>query len=578
MSENVCEYLAHKFTSRISPLMTDLLRSEARGVRRDPPRKASSLQVGRAIKALFLVLAAGLVSCEGQTAGGDDDGSRTHPLDETTIRAIHNAFASGTLNCVQLVEHYLSRIEAYDDQGPALNAILTVNPRALDDAREMDRISTVDTDDDRPLHCIPVIVKDNYDTADMPTTGASVALARSVPPDDAFVVRRLREAGALILAKSNLTELARGGTTVSSLGGQTRNPYDLSRTPGGSSGGTGAAIAADFGVLGTGSDTGQSIRSPASAQSLVGIRATRGLVSRDGVIPVSFTQDEVGPIVRTVEDAARMLDVIAGYDPSDPITAFSTGEIPASYTESLDPNGLNGARIGLVLDLVGEEAIHEEVNEVIEDAITTMIQAGATIVRLHIPGFADLTRDIALSGFEFRIAFNRYLASLGPGAPVGSLAEFIERGEFHPSLRPALEGEESVHDGLTDPEYRSRLLRREELRQAVMTVIAANKLDAVLYPHQRRLVAPIGEDQLERNGVLSNSTGFPAIPFPGGFSAPRSSAPVGVPIGIELLGPEWSEPTLIRLAYAFEQATQVRRPPMSTPPLFRRIGPETVDR
>ena len=498
--------------------------------------------IGRS--SLPLVLAAGLAACEGQTVGGDGDGSRTPSLDETTIRAIHDAFASSTLSCVQLVEHYLSRIEAYDDQGPSLNAILTLNPRALDAAREMDRLYAADGGDGLPLHCIPVIVKDNYDTADMPTTGASVALAHSVPPDDAFVVRRLREAGALILAKSNLTELARGGTTISSLGGQTRNPYDLSRTPGGSSGGTGAAIAADFGALGTGSDTGQSIRSPSSAQSLVGIRATRGLVSRDGVIPVSFTQDEVGPIVRTVEDAARMLDVIAEYDPADPITAFSTGEIPASYTESLDPDGLDGARIGLLLDLVGEEAIHEEVNAVVEDAVTTMMQAGAAVVRLRIPSFADLTRDIALSGFEFRIAFNRYLASLGPGAPVHSLAEFIERGEFHPSLRLGLEGDESVRDGLADPEYRSRLLRREELRQAVMTLIAENELDAVLYPHQRRLVAPIGEEQRERNGVLSNSTGFPAITFPGGFSAPSSSAPVGVPIGIELLGPEWSEPTL----------------------------------
>ena len=522
---------------------------------------------GRALTALPLALALGLASCEGRTDARAADASSTLSLEEATIRGIHDAFASGALTCVQLVEHYLRRIEAYDDQGPALNAILTVNPRALDTAREMDRLPAADGTAGRPLHCIPVIVKDNYDTADMPTTGASVTLAESVPPDDAFVVRRLREAGAVIVAKSNLAGLARGGTTVSSLGGQTRNPYDLSRTPGGSSGGTGAAIAAGFAVLGTGSDTGQSIRSPASAQSLVGIRATRGLVSRDGVIPLSFTQDEVGPIVRTVEDAARMLDVIAGYDPADPITAFSTGKIPPSYTESLDPNSLEAARIGLVLDLVGQEAIHAEVNAVVEDAITTMTEAGATVVRLRIPDFADLTRDIALSGFEFKVAFNRYLASLGPTAPVRSLEEFIERGEFHPPLRRGLEADESVEAGLAHPEYRSRLLRREELRQAVMTVIAENRLDAVLYPHQRRLVALIGDAQLERNGVLSNSTGLPAITFPGGFSAPTASAPQGVPIGIELLGPEWSEPTLIGLAYAFEQATQIRRPPTSTPPL-----------
>ena len=523
--------------------------------------------VARLNAAQALVLALGLAACGGQTVGGESEVSSPLSLEEATIRGIHDAFASGTLDCVQLVEYYLRRVEAYDDQGPALNAILTVNPRALDTARELDRLYATDGADGRPLHCIPVIVKDHFDTADMPTTGASVALAQSVPPDDAFVVRRLREAGALVLAKSNLTELALGGTTISSLGGQTRNPYDLSRTPGGSSGGTGATIAADFGLLGTGSDTGQSIRSPASAQSLVGIRASRGLVSRDGVIPISFTQDEAGPIVRTVEDAARMLDVIAGYDPADPITAFSTGKIPPSYTESLDSNGLEGARIGLVLDLVGQDVIHEEVNTVVEHAIATMTEAGATVVRIRIPNFTDLTRDIALSGFEFKIAFNRYLASLGPAAPVGSLEEFIERGDFHPPLRRQLENYQSVRNGLTDPEYRSRLLRREELRQAVMTVIADNELDAVLYPHQRRLVAPIGEGQLERNGVLSNSTGFPAITFPGGFSASTASAPLGVPIGIELLGPDWSEPTLIRLAYAFEQAARIRRPPTSTPPL-----------
>lgn len=527
-------------------------------------RRPDRTRIGRVATAFALVLALGLVACD----GAPDAAARgTLSFEEATVRAIHAAFASGSLTCAQLVEHYLRRIEAYDDEGPALNAILTVNPRAAGTAEDLDRLYAKTGTDGRPLHCIPVIVKDNYDTADLPTTGGSVTFAQSVPPDDAFVVRRLREAGALILAKSNLTELARGGTTVSSLGGQTRNPYDLGRTPGGSSGGTAAAIAAGFGVLGTGSDTGQSIRSPASAQSLVGIRATRGLVSRDGVIPYSFTQDEVGPIVRTVEDAARMLDVIAGYDPADPITAFGVGKVPASYTESLDPDALDGARIGLLLGAMGQDAIHEEVNAVVENAIATMTEAGATVVRVRTPAFADLIPDIAVAGFEFKVAFNGYLASLGSAAPVHSLEEFIERDEFYPGLRAGLEADQRVEDGLNDPEYRSRLLRREELRQAMMTVIADNQLDALLYPHQRRLVAPIGEPQLERNGVLSNSTGFPAITFPGGFSAPTASAPLGVPIGIELLGPAWSEPTLIGLAYAFEKASRIRRPPASTPPL-----------
>ena len=273
-------------------------------------------------------------------------------LEEATIAGIHAAFASGTLTCRQLVTAYLARIEAYDDDGPALNAVLTVNPSALEIAADMDARHASSPSAVGPLHCVPVVLKDNYDTADLPTTGGSVTLAESIPRDDAFVVQRLREAGALVLAKANLTELARGGTTLSSLGGQTKNPYDLTRTPGGSSGGTGAAIAANFAAIGTGSDTGQSIRSPASAGSLVGLRPTRGLVSRDGIIPLSTTQDAAGPITRTVEDAARMLDAIAGHDPNDPITAFSLDTIPDSYTHSLNRDGLAGARMGVLVDFL----------------------------------------------------------------------------------------------------------------------------------------------------------------------------------------------------------------------------------
>ena len=495
--------------------------------------------------------------------------SSTFVPEEATIRGVHAAFAAGQLTCVQLAQDYLNRIEAYDDEGPALNAIITINPKALETAAEMDRTYASKRAAVRPLHCIPVILKDNYDTADMPTTGGSVTLAKSVPLQDAFVVKRLREAGALILAKANLMELARSGTTVSSLGGQTRNPYDLTRTPGGSSGGTGAAIAASFGIIGTGSDTGQSIRSPGSAQSLVGLRPTRGLVSRRGIIPFSTTQDEAGPITRTVEDAARTLDVLAGYDPDDPITGFGLHKSPSTYTAFLDRNGLKGARIGVLSDFFGSDAVHQEVNAVTETAIKKMTEAGATIVRITIPNLAGLTRDIQVTQFEFKIAFNNYLAGLGPRAPVKTLEEFIARGEFHSLLKESLEADQRVVDGLNDPEYKNRLLRRNDLRQAIMAVMAGNKLDAILYPHQRRLVVPIGEDQVDRNGVLSNSTGFPAITFPAGFSKPTSSAPLGVPVGIELLGPDWSEPVLIKLAYAFEQRARIRKPPQSTPPLKR---------
>jgi amidase len=487
-------------------------------------------------------------------------------LDEASVRSIHAALDAKTVTCAQVIRHYLDRIAAYDDRGPAVNAIITVNPRAIETAEQMDRIDR-STRQRRPLHCIPVVLKDNFHTADMPTTGGSVTFAKMQTPDDGFVVKKLREAGAIVVAKANLHELARAGTSVSSLGGQTKNPYDLTRTPGGSSGGTGAAIAANFGVLGTGSDTGQSIRSPSSANGLVGLRGTRGLVSRGGVMPFSTTQDEAGPIVRTVEDAARMLDVMAGYDPADPITAFSNGHIPRSYTATLDPNGLKGARIGLLTDFVGGDPIHQDVNRIVDSAVAKMTSLGATVVRVSIPGLDDLTRGLNLMNLEFKAAFDRYLASLGPVSPVKSLEEFVARGGFHESMRRGLEGDLKITDGPGSPEYQRMFARRESLRQAVMTVMAANRLDAILYPHQKRLVVPIGEDQADRNGVLSNSTGFPALTFPGGFSPATATAPIGVPVGLELLGPEWSEPTLFKLAFAFEQAAKVRKPPQSTPPL-----------
>ena len=500
-----------------------------------------------------------------ETGARAQNASRFVP-EEATIASLHAALESGQATCVQVTRAYLERIDAYDHKGPSLNAILTINPRALETAAEMDRLDRP-TIARRPLHCVPVILKDNYDTADMPTTGGSVTLSKSIPVRDGLVVRKLRVAGALIVAKANLMELAWSGTTASSLGGQTRNPYDLTRTPGGSSGGTGAAIAASFGVLGTGSDTGQSIRSPASANSLVGVRPTRGLVSRAGIIPLSTTQDAAGPITRTVEDAALMLDAIAGYDPDDPVTAFSSGKIPSSYAADLSGNGYAGKRLGLLVDFLGRDPVHQPVNAVVEAAVTRMTNLGAVVERVSIPGLDALTRDLSLINIEFKPAFNAYLASLGPRAPVRTLDEFIARREFHPALRSGLLAAQKMVDPLESAEYKQILLRRNDLRQAVMTAMAARRLDALIYPHQKRLVVPIGEEQVERNGVLSNGTGFPAVTFPGGFSPPTASAPIGVPVGLEVLGPDWSEPMLLRLAYAFQEGARARKPPASAPAL-----------
>lgn len=489
-------------------------------------------------------------------------------LEEATVARIHAAFAGGALTATQLVRAYLARIEAYDRHGPQLRALLTVHPRALEHAARLDEEYARGKRLLGPLHGIPVILKDNFDTHDLPTTGGSVAMRHSQPRRDAFTVQRLRAAGAVILAKANLQEFARGGVSVSSLGGQVRNPYDLTRSAGGSSGGTGAAIAADFAVLGTGSDTGQSIRSPASANCLVGVRPTRGLVSRAGIMPNSFTQDEAGPITRTVEDAARMLDVMAGFDPQDPVTGLGAGRKPASYLQALDPQALQGARIGLLRNLCGQEARHEEVNRAMQQVVRTMEAQGATVLPLTLPGLDELLAQVSTDRWEARAAFDRYFAQLGPDQPVTGFRQLVELKAAPPGIQEQMEAEIAIEDGLADPGYLARLANRDRLRVLVAAALAQHGLDALLYPLQRILVVPLGlPDQPERNGALSHGTGFPAVCFPGGFSDATGDAPLGVPVGAELLGFDFSEPRLLSLAYAFEQAARVRKPPVSTPPL-----------
>jgi Asp-tRNA(Asn)/Glu-tRNA(Gln) amidotransferase A subunit family amidase len=489
-------------------------------------------------------------------------------LEEATVASIHAAFADKSLTCTALVKSYLARIDAYDRKGPALRAIITINPAALDAAAKLDKEYADSKGHVGSLHCIPIILKDNFNTKDMPTSGGNVAMKASLPASDAFTVDRMRKAGALILAKSNLQEFARGGVSISSLGGQVLNPYDLTLTPGGSSGGTGAGIASNFAMLGTGSDTGQSIRSPAAANSLVGIRPTRGLVSRAGVMPNSYTQDEIGPITRTVVDAAKLLDVMVGYDPADPITAFGAGKPPASYAKGLKANALKGARIGVMSNLYGKEDRHAEVNKVMEQVIRKMEARGATIVRFDLPEYDKITPNIATDRHEARTAMEQYLGELPGDAPVRTFRQLVDTKSASPDVQKTMEAEIAIEDGLNNPTYKDRMLNRDRLRLAVASKMAELKLDAILYPLQKILPAPIGQpNQPERNGTLSNGTGFPAVTFPGGFSTPSASAPIGVPVGAELLGRDYSEPLLLSLAYSFEQAAKMRKPPPTTPPL-----------
>lgn len=328
------------------------------------------------------------------------------------------------------------------------------------------------------------------------------------------------------------------------------------------------SLAANYAVLDTGSDTGQSIRSPASANSLVGVRPTRGLVSRAGVMPNSFTQDEIGPIARSVRDAALLLDVMVGYDPQDPITALGVGKPPVSYAANLKPTALQGARIGVMANLQGQDARNAEVNGVMEGVARMMEAQGATIVRFGLPGFDALANNVGTDRYEARAAFDQYFAELGAGAPVTSFRQLVDTKTASPDIQKTIEGEIAIEDGMTSAAYRERTLNREKLRIMLAAAMAEHTVDAILYPLQKVLVAPTGQPaQPERNGVLSHGTGFPAVTFPGGFSTPTATAPLGVPVGAELLGLDHSEARLLSYAFAFEQAAKVRKPPLSTPPL-----------
>ncbi len=483
-------------------------------------------------------------------------------IQETTIKEVHKAMEEGRLTARKLVEMYLERIEAFDKKGPSLNSVIMVNPKALEIADKLDKKFN-EKGFVGPLHGIPVMLKDNVDTGDMETTAGSLSLEGVIPPDDAFLTRKLKEGGAIILAKVNLHEFAVGGETISSILGQTLNPYDLERTPGGSSGGTGASIAANFGLVGIGTDTINSIRSPASACSLVGFRPTIGLVSRDGIIPHSFTQDTAGPISRTVEDTARVLDVISGYDPDDPITAWSIGKKAESFMDCLKVNGLEGKRIGILKSFFGNKAEHKEVNELVMKSLKEMEKAGASLIDIEENIDSDyLVKEASVHMHEFKIQLNDYFKSLGKLSKVHSIDDLIKFGKYHKGIDENLKLARSLD--VDTPIYNERLIKRLALRNQIVAIMAELKLDAIAYPHQKIPVVFVGETQNERNGILGSVTGFPACSLPAGFTKPTETAPIGVPVGIEILAREFDDGILLEIAYAFEQATKYRKPPLES--------------
>ncbi|PCH60964.1 MAG: glutamyl-tRNA amidotransferase, partial [SAR86 cluster bacterium] len=448
--------------------------------------------------------------------------SAQSPFDvvEKSIVQLQQALASGETTSFELVELYLARIQAYDKQGPRLNSLIRQNRGAMQRARDLDAERAA-SGARGLLHGIPVIIKDNYNTDDMPTSGGSVALAGFVPNATATQVVKLRNAGAIILAKSNLHEYAYGITTISSLGGQTRNPYDLRRVPGGSSGGTAAAVAASFAAVGMGSDTCGSIRIPSAFNNLIGLRPSKGLSSIYGIMPLSHTQDVAGPLARSAVDLAIVLDAVAGFDSADAATSLMQNNQPLEFYAQLESMSLDGLRIAKLSSYF--DAADSAMIAVIEQALQRFEQLGAEIIEVDIAGLSSLIARSGLIGHEFKTDLNQYLAHFG-STEIQDLATIVDKGLYHGAVRGALVRSQA---GVVNQEsYAAALLVREELRQAIEAVLEEQQIDVIVYPSIAQLQSFTGESQPGNNCSISANSGLPALAMPAGFTG--SGLPVGL--------------------------------------------------
>ncbi|MER2107690.1 MAG: amidase family protein [Solibacillus sp.] len=471
---------------------------------------------------------------------------------EKSVLELQKALEVGEVTSEQLVDLYLQRIEAIDQSGPTLNSIITVNEKALEEARLLDA-ERKEKGARGPLHGIPVILKDNYDTFDMPTTAGSVTLKDSIPSQDATLTKLLREAGAIFIAKSNLHEYAYGISTISSLGGQTFNPYKINHHPGGSSGGTGAAIAASLAAVGMGTDTGCSIRNPSSYNNLVGLRPSYGLTSRAGIVPISFTQDTGGPMGRQVEDVAVVMDVIAGkFDERDPITEEGVGKKPSSYVASLGAKTFDGVKIGVLNAYFGDCQLTMPTTTVVKNALEIMKEKGAELIDIEIDVLDEID-NLNLSAMEFRKAIEDYLATL-PSSPLKKLEQLIDGKEISAVVERRLV--QALDYSVDSEEYKDALEKRATYLAVVQETFKKYEIDVIAYPTFKSPPPIIGKEYWEfNNGALSAATGVPAISFPAGFTDE------GLPVGIEFAADIFEEEKLLQLAYAFEKLTNYRTPP-----------------
>ena len=486
---------------------------------------------------------------------------------ETTIDDIHTAIKSQSTDCEAITTGFLKRIKKYDEISN-LNSIIYLNPDAVEKAKALDR-KYLATKAMRSLHCVPVILKDNFDTADMPTEAGSIALSGSIPADDAYMVRKLRQADAIVIAKSNMGEWAFSPyNTISSTHGETRNAYDLSRVPAGSSGGTASAIAANFGVIGMGSDTGNSIRGPASHLALVGIRSTIGVTSRDGIVPLLLNRDIGGPLMRTVKDSAKVFNVIAGYDPADPVTRGYQNHPVADYAAHLDKDGLSGIRLGVLRQIYDTDTADKRVLAVFSQALKDLQATGAIIIDpVTIPNFEDLVKATGFCS-RFRYDINNYLKTLGNKTGFKTLKEIVEQEKFRPENSGAMKWAMSIGADVEPAEQNPPCIdvegdpRRKALLTAVVKTMDDLDLGALIYPSWSNPPRKIGDSKSpdgNNSPVIAPHSGQPAITVPMGYVANS------LPLGLQLLGRPFSEEKLFQYAYAYEQATGHRKPPLLFP-------------
>ena len=495
--------------------------------------------------------------------------AQTFHIQETTIDAVHNAYKAGQLTAHQLVELYLKRIDAYDKKGPAINSVITINPKALEEADRLDA-AFKRSGLTGPLHGIPVIVKDQFDVKGMPTTLGSILFEGYYPDRDSFVAEKLRKAGAIILGKTTLGELG-GGDTHGSLFGSTRNPYGLDRTVGGSSGGSGAGLAANFATIAVGEEGFASIRRPSTWNSVAGMRPTAGLVSRGGMFDGwPEVNGSLGPMARTVTDLAKLLDVMVGYDPEDPLTARGVGHVPDTYTKFLERNGLKGARVGILREPMGQasepqSADFAKITAVFDKAVAELKAAGATVVDpITIPKLNQLLATRTIRPNEMQEAFKVFVGRSAK-APFKSFDELLRAQGFAKVFPYAQDRLRRTSD---DTRYYHFLRAQEELMTNVLKVMADNKLDAIVYKsveHQPTLIKDgVNPPFLNTKGVPHLNTFLvfvPAIAVPAGFTVDN------LPAGITFMGRPYEEGTILKLAYAYEQATHHRKPPQSAPAL-----------